>query len=50
MVFRDPKKKLFTQASQPWIFWLDADEVLTPELDKELKRIDFEVQLTKGLR
>tara|TARA_A100001015_G_scaffold319138_1_gene441132 strand:+ start:1495 stop:2259 length:765 start_codon:yes stop_codon:yes gene_type:complete len=35
--FSESRKKLFSEASQPWIFWLDADEVLTSELASELK-------------
>lgn len=35
--FAETRKKLFSQANQPWIFWLDADEVITPELLEELK-------------
>ena len=46
--FSETRKKLFTQASQPWIFWLDADEVITPELDKELKGINFESSTCEG--
>ena len=46
--FSETRKSLFRQASQPWIFWLDADEVLTPELDKELKGIDFESSTCEG--
>jgi glycosyltransferase involved in cell wall biosynthesis len=39
--FSETRKILFTQASQPWIFWLDADEVLTAKLSKELRIINF---------
>ena len=46
--FSETRKKLFTQASQPWVFWLDADEVMTPELDKELKGINFESSTCEG--
>jgi len=35
--FPESRKKLFSLASQPWIFWLDADEVVTHELTEELK-------------
>ena len=35
--FSESRKKLFSQATMPWIFWLDADEVLTKELAEELK-------------
>ena len=34
--FSESRKKLFAEASQPWIFWLDADEVMTTELASEL--------------
>ena len=37
--FSESRKKLFSEASQPWIFWLDADEVLTSELASELKSV-----------
>ena len=40
--FSETRKKLFAQASQPWIFWLDADEVVTPDLSKEIRAINFE--------
>ena len=45
--FRDPQK-IICQASQPWVFWLDADEVITPELDNELKGINFESSTCEG--
>jgi glycosyltransferase involved in cell wall biosynthesis len=35
--FPQSRKKLFSLASHPWIFWLDADEVVTHELAEELK-------------
>jgi len=35
--FPRSREKLFSLASQPWIFWLDADEVVTHELAEELK-------------
>jgi glycosyltransferase involved in cell wall biosynthesis len=35
--FPKSRKKLFSLASQPWIFWLDADEVVTQNLSEELK-------------
>lgn len=37
--FSESRKKVFSEASQPWIFWLDADEVLTSELASELKSV-----------
>lgn len=37
--FSESRKKLFAEASQPWTFWLDADEVLTTELASELNTI-----------
>jgi len=33
------RRSLFNKATQPWIFWLDADEVLSGELIAELKRL-----------
>lgn len=35
--FGKMRQKLFSLASQPWIFWLDADEVMRDELVSELK-------------
>ncbi len=35
--FPKSRKELFSLASQPWIFWLDADEVVTQNLSEELK-------------
>ncbi len=46
--FSETRKKLFTQASQSWIFWLDADEVVTAELSKELRAINFESSACEG--
>ena len=37
--FPRSREKLFSSASQPWIFWLDADEVVTPELGCEIKSL-----------
>jgi (heptosyl)LPS beta-1,4-glucosyltransferase len=37
--FGTTRKKLFSAASAPWIFWIDADEVVTPELADELKAL-----------
>jgi len=31
--------KHFEEASQPWILWIDADEVVTPELVEELRQL-----------
>ncbi len=31
------RKKLFNAASQPWIFWIDADEVAMPDLLEEIR-------------
>ena len=46
--FSETRKQLFAQASQPWIFWLDADEVLTVGLSKEFSAINFENPLCEG--
>lgn len=35
--FGATRRKLFDQASQPWILWIDADEVVTPELIEEMR-------------
>ncbi len=37
--FSKTRKILFSQASQPWVFWLDADEVITAELSDEIRRV-----------
>lgn len=34
--FAAQRRKIFGLATQPWILWLDADEVVTPELFAEL--------------
>lgn len=34
--FGETRKKLFSEAKQPWILWLDADEVLPPDLREEI--------------
>ena len=47
--FPQSRKKLFTQASQPWIFWLDADEVVTQDLSEELKALFAQVVQVDGL-
>lgn len=39
------RRRLFDLASQPWIFWLDADEVVTNELLTELERINWDAPL-----
>lgn len=45
--FSESRKKLFSEASQPWIFWLDADEVVTQELAEELKiKFSREIQVS----
>jgi glycosyltransferase involved in cell wall biosynthesis len=46
--FSETRKILFAQASQPWIFWLDADEVVTANLSKELSAINFESPHCEG--
>ena len=46
--FSETRKILFAQASQPWIFWLDADEVVTADLSKELTAINFESPHCEG--
>ena len=33
------RKKLFSLATQPWILWLDADELITDELAVELEAL-----------
>lgn len=33
------RKKLFSLATQPWILWLDADELITDELMRELESL-----------
>lgn len=37
--FSKTRKKLFESASQPWIFWLDADEVVPPALLAEISTL-----------
>lgn len=37
--FGATRKNLFSAASSPWIFWIDADEVVTSELADELKAL-----------
>ena len=37
--FGPTRIKLFKKATQPWILWLDADEVVTPELVDELRSL-----------
>jgi (heptosyl)LPS beta-1,4-glucosyltransferase len=34
--FSETRRKLFQSATQPWIFWLDADEVLTDQLAEQI--------------
>lgn len=33
------RRRLFSLASQPWIFWLDADEVVRRELADEIRKV-----------
>lgn len=37
--FGKTRKKLFKKATQPWILWLDADEVVTPELLASMREL-----------
>jgi hypothetical protein len=37
--FAASRRSLFKKASQPWVLWLDADEVVTPELKYELHEL-----------
>jgi (heptosyl)LPS beta-1,4-glucosyltransferase len=37
--FGKTRKKLFEAAKQPWILWLDADEIITDKLSKELEEL-----------
>lgn len=37
--FSRTRNKLFQQATQPWVFWLDADEVITAELSDEIQKV-----------
>ena len=37
--FGPTRIKLFKKATQPWILWLDADEVVTPDLIDELQSL-----------
>ena len=37
--FSRTRTKLFSQACQPWVFWLDADEIVTDQLIDELQAI-----------
>ena len=37
--FGKTRRKLFDAASQPWILWLDSDEVISPELLAEIKEL-----------
>ena len=37
--FAKSRRTHFNLASQPWIFWIDADEVITPQLVSELREI-----------
>ena len=40
--FPKSRKKLFLKATQPWLFWLDADEVVSSSLSKALQVINFD--------
>lgn len=40
--FSETRRKHFEMASQPWILWIDADEVVTPEMVAELREMFFE--------
>ena len=46
--FSETRKKLFSPSFATMGFWLDADEVITPELDKELKGINFDSSTCEG--
>lgn len=37
--FSETRRRHFEMASQPWILWIDADEVVTPEMVRELRKI-----------
>ena len=37
--FSETRRQHFAMASQPWILWIDADEVVTPELVAELREL-----------
>lgn len=37
--FSETRRKHFEMASQPWILWIDADEVVTPEMVRELRNL-----------
>lgn len=37
--FSETRRKHFEMASQPWILWIDADEVVTPEMVEELRAL-----------
>lgn len=37
--FSETRRKHFEMASQPWILWIDADEVVTPALVDELRKL-----------
>lgn len=43
------RRELFSYASQPWVFWLDADEVVTDDLLAELERMDWDNPPFDGL-
>ena len=37
--FSETRRRHFALATQPWIFWIDADETITPELVEELRSL-----------
>lgn len=37
--FSETRRKHFEMATQPWILWIDADEVITPELVEEMRSL-----------
>lgn len=37
--FAASRRSIFKKATQPWILWLDADEVVTPELRLEMQEL-----------
>ena len=45
--FGTTRRKLFSAASSPWIFWIDADEVVTPELSRSLIKLFTKLEPSK---
>lgn len=37
--FSETRRKHFQMATQPWILWVDADEVVTPEMVQEMRSL-----------